>query len=57
MILVDCIKRFVDLCGEGIKLNKTLIGADQVSFHEQMNKGYYELRDEVIIILQTANLL
>ena len=45
--LEDCMRQFVTLCDRGVKLNKTLIGPDQIEFHAHLQQGYEELYNAV----------
>lgn len=45
---------FVDLCGQALKLNKTIIDISQALFHEEMEKGYAELVKEMNMLLGIA---
>ena len=37
---------FVDLCGQALKVNKNIIDASQALFHQEMEKGYEQVRAE-----------
>ena len=39
-------RRFVELCGEAVKLNKTLIGPDQMEFQNHLEQGYQSLHED-----------
>lgn len=45
--LEGVLHRFVELCGEAVKLNKTLIGPDQMEFQKHLESGFQSLYDEV----------
>jgi dedicator of cytokinesis protein 6/7/8 len=49
--LEEALKLFVHLCHLAVKLNKTLIGADQREFQEHLEKGYESLHHEISQLL------
>ena len=55
--LSQILSEFLNMCAFALKLNKTLIGVDQLEFQNECEKGYDALRDEVQgLISQTTGL-
>ena len=52
--LIAQLRELLKLCFDGLALNKTLIGPDQVSFHTQLEQGYRELHREILKYIDVA---
>jgi hypothetical protein len=53
-LLIDNLGQFLNLCADGLALNKNLIGPDQAFFHSQLEQGYAEIRTEINKYIDTA---
>jgi hypothetical protein len=45
--LQETMKEFLHICEEMLDINKTMIAANQIEFHEALVEGYHKLANEM----------
>ena len=46
---------FINVCGFALKLNKTLIGPEQIDFQTECENGYARLKSEINALMQLSS--